>query len=280
LTTLVRARFVHVYERRDELTIVDHAGRAQRLTGDSATLARAVLDHLRTPQTPDDVRAHVAELTGSRDGLAVVDELLMLLQTTGVVVANERAPDPPRGANVVLAIGGGVVAAHAPALTELLLGRGHRVRVCATKSALRFVRSLPLRALTHERVIKGLWPRGELEIVPHLALARWADVTLVYPATATTLSRIARGDCSTIVSAVAISTRKPVVLVPAMNSDMFDAPAVQRNLAQLRDDGFVIMHPSRGYEVAESPTDRAPSFGAAPPLPAIVDVVDVVLRAP
>lgn len=106
---------------------------------------------------------------------------------------------------------------------------------------------------------------------------RWAHAIVVYPATATTLSRLARGDCSTVVSALAISARAPVILVPAMNEAMLLAKSVQRNLAQLRDDGFVIMHPSRGYEVAEDPATRAPAFGAAPPLQAVVDVVDAVV---
>ena len=103
-------------------------------------------------------------------------------------------------------------------------------------------------------------------------------MVVVYPATATTLSRIARGDCSTAVSALAISTQAPVILVPAMNEAMLRAPAVQRNLTQLKQDGFWITHPSIGYEVAETPALRKPAFGAAPPVQAVVDVVEAVFQ--
>src|ERR1019366_9469412 len=178
---------------------------------------------------------------------------------------------------VVLALTGGVAAAHAPALTEMLLGRGVRVRIAATPSALRFVSALALEALTHEPVVRSRWPSDVRAMVPHLELARWADVVLVYPATATTLSRIARGDCSSLVSAVAISTRAPVVLVPAMNEAMFDAPSVRRNLAQLREDGFLVMHPSLGYEVAVAPLERTLRYGAAPTVQSVALVTEAVL---
>jgi hypothetical protein len=278
LKSLVRARYVRIYERDDTLTILTDRD-AQRLTGPSAALARAVLDYLRVPRTRDAIVAHVAELSGDAAPDRVVDEMVSLLTKLRVVCDDEAAPPRTEGPRVVLALGGGIVAAHAPALTELLLGRGYRMRVAATPSAMRFVRALPLEALTHEPVVRGMWPRDRREVVPHIALARWADITIVYPATATTISRIARGDCSTVVSALAISTRTPVILVPAMNEAMFTAPSVQRNLTQLRDDGFVIMHPSLGYEVAEDPHSRTPAFGAAPTLQAVVDVTASVLGA-
>ncbi|MGH7297745.1 MAG: flavoprotein, partial [Polyangiaceae bacterium] len=159
-----------------------------------------------------------------------------------------------------------------------LLGRGLRVRVAATPSALRFVSALALEALTHEAVVRSRWPVQVGAPVPHLELARWADVVVVYPATATTLSRIARGDCSSVVSALAISARAPVLLAPAMNEAMLDAPSVRRNLAQLRDDGFIVMHPSLGYEVAAAPTDRRLRYGAAPTVQNVVRVVEATLR--
>ncbi len=105
-----------------------------------------------------------------------------------------------------------------------------------------------------------------------------ADLTrVVYPATATTLSRIGTGDCSTVVSALAISARKPVLLVPAMNEDMLRSVSAQRNLAQLREDGFFIAHPSLGYEVATAPGDRQSTFGGAPPVAAVADMVEAIV---
>ncbi|HQY60086.1 MAG TPA: flavoprotein [Polyangiaceae bacterium] len=243
---------------------------------------------LCTPCTLEELTETIAARAGSRQRLSVVEEVLALLRAAGVVVEVPRAPpgapsvaaDAPlatRQARVLLALGGGIAAAFSPLLVELLVGRGHGVRAVATPSALRFVRRLPLEALTHAPVPSKLWPSSPTDVVPHLALARWADVTVLYPATATTLSRIARGDCSTLVSAAAISTRGPVILVPTMNEAMLHAPSVQRNLEQLRGDGFLIMHPSIGYEVAEAPERRAPAFGAAPPLQYVVDVIESVL---
>ena len=274
---LQRAPCVRIYEREDELSVLDDRGRVARLTGASCVIARELLDACRVPREPKEL---LARFVGKRRQLA--SQVLSLLQEGGVLVEPARAAvesSPPKEAfRVVLALTGGVVAAHAPALTEMMLGRGFHVRVAATPSALRFVSALALEALTHEPVVRSRWPSDVRTMVPHLELARWADVVLVYPATATTLSRIARGDCSSLVSALAISARAPVILVPAMNEVMFDAPSVRRNLATLREDGFILMHPSLGYEVAVAPSERALRHGAAPTVQSVVLVTEAVLR--
>ncbi len=292
---LRRAPHARIYDRvrdgEDTLTVLGGGasltvlggGASTRLSGDSAALARAVLAYLRAPRTRDEVVAHVAELTGVRDRapLAIVDELLALLRRAGAVVeARDVASAPQRAlGRAVLAVCGGIAAAYAPAVVELLLAEGAQVRVAATPDALRFVAASALEALTHARVASELWPADPRDGVPHLELAAWADLVVVCPATATTLARIATGDASTLVSAIAIGARCPVLLVPAMNASMYDAPSVQRNLATLREDGFVIAHPSFGFEVAETPSARAPSFGAAPPVQAVVEIARDLLQA-
>jgi len=274
---LQRAPYVRIYERKDELSVLDDRGRVARLTGASYLIARELLEECRVPREPKEL---LARFVGKRRHLA--SQVLSLLEEGGVLVEPARAAvdgSPQKEAfRVVLALTGGVVAAHAPALTEMLLGRGFRVRVAATPSALRFVRALALEALTHEPVARSRWPSDVRTVVPHLELARWADVVLVYPASATTLSRIARGDCSSLVSALAISARAPVILVPAMNEAMFDAPSVRRNLATLREDGFILMHPSLGYEVAVAPSERTLLYGAAPTVQGVALVTEAVLR--
>jgi hypothetical protein len=275
--TLQRAPYVRIYERGDELSLLDDHGRVLHLSGDSCAIARELLERLRTRREP---RELLAGIGGKRRRLA--GEVLSLLRDVGAVVERardevERSP-AAEASRVVLALAGGIVAAHAPALTEMLLARGLRVRIAATPSALRFVSALALEALTHEPVVRSRWPSRAGVAVPHLELAQWADAVLVYPATATTLSRIARGDCSSVVSALAVSTRAPVILVPAMNEAMFDAPSVQRNLAQLRADGFILMHPSLGYEVAVAPSERKLRYGAAPTVQSVALVTEAVLR--
>ncbi len=176
---------------------------------------------------------------------------------------------------MVVGITGAVAAAFAPSLCDALVGRGCDLRVVTTKNALRFTAPLALAALTHAPVVTSLWPRDPTAPVPHLELARWADVMVVYPASATSIARLAAGSCGTVVSATAVSTRAPVLLVPSMNEAMLTAPSVQRNLAQLREDGFFLAHPSCGVEVADPPAARAerPMFGSAPPVGAVVDLV-------
>ena len=279
-----RSTFARIYEHGNELHILSNDGTLRSFAGDAASLLGAILDALRRPRTADQLVAQIVEATGTTEGADAVVEALALLQCAGVIhelstsARKVESAEMPRK-RVVLALAGGIAAAYAPALVELLSSRGYSVRVAATKSALKFVRGLALEALTHERVVRSLWPTNPRKPVPHLALSQWADIVVVYPATATTLSRIARGDCSTAVSALAISARTPVLLVPAMNSTMYDAPTIQRNLKQLREDGFWIAHPARGYEAARAPAHRKPTFGAALPVQLLVGIIDAILSS-
>jgi hypothetical protein len=276
--TLRRAPTVRIYERRDELTLVDGGGRVMHLSSPASVIARELLEECRIPRERAGL---LVRFRGARR--AVAESVLAALEEAGALVGGAPSVDPPAAGEelrVVLALSGGIVAAHAPALTEMLLAQGVRVRIAATASALRFVSARALEALTHEPVVRSLWPSPGATgaPVPHLELAKWAHAVVVYPATATTLSRIARGDCSTIVSAIAVSARVPVLLAPAMNEAMIDAPAVRRNLATLREDGFLVLHPSFGYEVAAAPGERAPSYGAVPTVQTVAFVTEVVLR--
>jgi SAM-dependent methyltransferase len=101
---------------------------------------------------------------------------------------------------------------------------------------------------------------------------------LVCPASATTISRIAGGDHSSIVSAIAIATRAPVMLVPSMNAAMYASPAVQRNLELLIEDGKHVVHPVAGIEVADRPHERVPTLGAAPPPSVVLALFDTMMR--
>ncbi len=244
-------------------------------------LASILLEALREPRTREELHAHVASLAEPGQSTAVVDQVLAAFEEAGML--DHAAPAASSEAKrlerkVVLCLTGGVAVAHAPALVEILQARGCAVRIAATPSALRFVSTLALEAMTHERVVADPWPVDPKTSVPHLELARWADLVVVHPLTATTLARIAQGDCSSIVSAIAISTRAPVLLVPAMNEAMIDAPSVRRNLGQVQEDGFFVAAPSLGYEVAEPPGQRKPSFGASPPIAYVADIAESVLR--
>ncbi|HEY0992995.1 MAG TPA: flavoprotein, partial [Kofleriaceae bacterium] len=205
-----------------------------------------------------------------------IDELVELLVNDGVLIAaRESPPSLPviSRRRVVLGISGAVAAADAPALIRALQGAGCDVRVALTRNATRLVSRAALDALTHHAVWSALWQRDPRMPVPHIGLAEWAELVVVCPASATTLSRIATGDCSDLVAALVTATRAPVVVVPSMNDAMYASPAVQANLATLRDHGRHVVHPALGVEVAHPPHARTPLLGPAPPAAAVVDIV-------
>jgi SAM-dependent methyltransferase len=279
---LRRAPVVRIYDVGDTTVLLGPDGVASELRGPSAELARAVLGLVLRPCTRAELLAQLERLTGAAiDDTRVIDELLALLEARGALVRDAgppaRAPCGTR-ARLVLAICGAIASAFTPGLVALLQARGFEVRVVATEAALRFVGVEALEALVHHPVRSSLWPEGSGMRVPHLELGRWADAVLVAPATATTLARLAGGDHSNLVSALALSTRAPVVLVPSMNVDMYAEPAVQRNLETLVADGFYVVHPGSGHEVADSPSARRSMLGPAPPDRVIVELLAAILR--
>lgn len=277
--SLRRAPLVRIYDVLDRTVVLAADGTRHELAGDSAALARAVLALLEQPHTREQLLAALAEACGAPiEHTAAIDELLALLIRARVLVAD--APPPPRrhGPRVLLGLTGAVASMHAPALVQLLQGRGFEVRIAATTEALRFVRCEALEALIHRPVVHDMWPVDERHAVPHIELAQWADIVVVAPASATTIARIATGEFSSVVAAIALATHAPVLVVPAMNSAMYVSPPVQRNLAQLVADGVHVAHPGRGIEVADRPDERSPVFGGALPPDAVLALIEAVLR--
>ncbi len=284
---LRRAAVVRIYDVRDRLVVLGGPAGGHVLHGDSAALARAVLERLCRPCSRAALVHHLGELAGAPlDGLAVVDELLALLLGTGVIerVAGSGAmvADHGPGARVLVGICGAVAAMHAPAFVQALLDRGYVVRAMATREALRFVRTEGIEALTHMPVVTDMWPaaadREPAPVVPHLHLAQWPDAVVVWPASATTIGRIAAGDYGSIVAAVAGCTHAPVMLAPSMNPAMLDAAAVRRNLAQLVDDGYHVAHPTAAIELADAPDQRHAMIGGAPPPAVMLALLESMLR--
>lgn len=278
---LRRAPVVRIYDVGETTVLVGPDGDAHELAGPSAQLTRAVLAFALAPRTRAEIIAHVEALSGAPlTDAAVVDELLGLLRRLEILIP---ATPPRRRAagkrpRLLLGITGAIASALTPGLVGLLQQRGFEVRIVATEAALRFVQAAALEALVHHPVRHDLWARDPALPVPHINLAAWADVVLIAPASATTIARLAAGECSTLVSAVALSTRAPVLVAPSMNLDMFAAPVLQRNLAQLVADGIHVIHPGTGRELAEAPDERVATLGPMPPHPAIVDLVEAALR--
>ena len=271
---LTRAAIVRIADRADTLTVLGANG-ARVFTGDSAELVRAVLEiHVR-PTTRDALLAELARRAAADVPAGVVDELVAILVADGVLVAPSQTARsaPLADRRVVLAISGAVAAVDAPALVRGLHALGCDVRVALTKDAKQFVGVAALQALTHHQVWTSAWQRDARVPVPHINLAEWAELVVVCPATATTIARIATGDCSDLVSAIATATRAPVVIVPSMNDAMYTAPAVQQNLDTLRAHGRVLVHPALGVELAHEPAARTPVLGSAPPPAAVIEIV-------
>lgn len=275
----IRSQRAAVVEAGADLLLVGRDRSVRRLTGDGAELAREVLAFFARAHDDDALIAHVEALAGPLgERRQVVLDLLALLRDTGAL---EPARDEPRrdGCNIVVGVSGAIAASHAPALVSALQRRGHTVEVALTATATRFVAVETLAAQLQREVHTSLWPRAAHVPVPHVALARWAQLVVVYPASATTIARLAHGDFSDLVAAIALTTDAPVIVIPSMNLAMLQAPAVQRNLEALRDDGFVIVHGVPSEEVAEAPGTRTTLGGAAPAPGEVAATIDALRAA-
>lgn len=137
---------------------------------------------------------------------------------------------------ILLAVTGGIAAYKTPSLVRLLIKKGAEVRVVCTPSALDFVTPLTLSVVSKNEVITT-FEKENKTWNNHVELALWADVMLIAPATANTLSAIAHGSCQNILMATYLSAKCPVVVAPAMDLDMYKHPATQRNLDKIKQFG-------------------------------------------
>lgn len=144
-----------------------------------------------------------------------------------------------------MGVGGGLAAIKAPSLVRRLQEAGAEVRVALSCDADRFVTPLTLAAVTgHEVLDRAAWfrPDGEAR---HLSWGHWADLLLVAPASADLLAAAANGRADDPVAALVLTAPR-TTFAPAMNAVMWDAPAVRRNVAQLREDGHEVLDPAHG----------------------------------
>lgn len=147
---------------------------------------------------------------------------------------------------ILLGVSGGIAAYKAPQLVRDLRAAGAEVRVVMTRSAAQFVTATTLQAVSGEPVRDTLWDAAAEASMGHIELARWADLILIAPATADRLSRLATGHADDLLGALCLATRSPIALAPAMNQVMWEAPASQRNLRQLAEDGVHLIGPGVG----------------------------------
>ena len=142
---------------------------------------------------------------------------------------------------------GGIAAYKVPELGRQLIKKGAQVQVAMTQSAQEFVTPLTLQVLTKRPVLTHTFDEREPSQVQHVAMADWCDLALVVPATANGLAKMAHGLADDVVTTTLLAVTAPILVVPAMNVHMYENPATQRNLAQLRADGLTIMEPDTGF---------------------------------
>ena len=148
------------------------------------------------------------------------------------------------GRQLLIGVTGGIAAFKTASLVSRLVQAGAGVSVVMTRSATRLVGPKTFEALTGRPVLTKVFGRGGH---PHIELAEAAELLCVAPATANILAKAAGGLADDLLSTVLMSFDGPVVMVPAMNNSMWQKPAVQRNVEQLRADGVVLVGPEEGY---------------------------------
>lgn len=151
------------------------------------------------------------------------------------------------GKEIVLGVSGGIAAYKAVYLLRLMVKAGARVRVMMTANAAHFVGPVTFEAICNRPVCTDLYDRRDPEAaMRHIEWARDAGAVVVAPATANLLGKYAHGIADDALSTFLTVVTCPVLLCPAMNSDMYLSPAVQRNLETLRSDGHVVLSPGEG----------------------------------
>jgi phosphopantothenoylcysteine decarboxylase/phosphopantothenate--cysteine ligase len=177
------------------------------------------------------------------------------------------------GRRVALAVTGGVAAYKSAYLARRLMERGAEVKVVLTESARQFVGEQTFAAITGSQPISSLFHAQSVS--PHTELGHWAEVIVVAPATAATIARLATGMSSDLVSATVLASTAPVLIAPAMHTEMWEQPATQRNIRTLTSDGYRFIGPEPGALAGGDV-----GMGRVSEPEDIVDAVETILTPP
>jgi phosphopantothenoylcysteine decarboxylase/phosphopantothenate--cysteine ligase len=160
-----------------------------------------------------------------------------------------------QGKHLILGLTGGIACYKSAELVRLLTKAGATVQVVMTEAATRFITPLTLQALSGREVFESTWdPReagGQANHMPHINLSREADAILIAPATADFMARLLHGRCDDLLSLMCVARpidRVPLIIAPAMNREMWQHPATQRNVQQLQADGAVVLDVGQGEQ--------------------------------
>ncbi|MDR2221070.1 MAG: bifunctional phosphopantothenoylcysteine decarboxylase/phosphopantothenate--cysteine ligase CoaBC [Methylobacillus sp.] len=154
----------------------------------------------------------------------------------------------PSNKKLIVGITGGIAAYKAAELVRLLTRQGVDVQVVMTESACRFITPVTLQALSGKPVFTDLWSDSAGSGMAHIELARDADAILIAPASANFLAKLTHGMADDLLANICLARSCPLLVAPAMNVQMWDNPATQRNIAQLKRDGVIVLGPDSGEQ--------------------------------
>ncbi len=152
-----------------------------------------------------------------------------------------------KGKTVLLGVTGSIAAYKAAGLASLLVKAGAEVHVLMTKNAAQFIHPVTFETLTAHRCIMDTFDRQTGLHVPHVDLAKKADLYMIAPASANVIGKLASGIADDMVTTTALAAKCPLLVAPAMNTAMYESAAVQENLKRLSDRGVMIIDPAYGY---------------------------------
>ena len=152
-----------------------------------------------------------------------------------------------KGKHILLGVTGGIAAYKIANLTSMLVKAGCDVKVIMTQNATNFIHPTVFETLTSHKCMIDTFDRNFQFNVEHISLAKWADVFLVAPATANVIGKMAHGIADDMLTTTILAARCPKLVAPAMNTNMYENPIVQENLALLKHYGFETIEPACGH---------------------------------
>lgn len=153
----------------------------------------------------------------------------------------------PEKTHVLLGVTGGIAAYKIPNLCSRLVKSGFQVETILTANAQKIVSPIPFESLSGNRCHTDTFDPMDTSKVEHIALARQADLLVIAPASANIIAKLRWGLADDLLSTTALACTCPKLLVPAMNTDMYENPATQENLSALRQRGYIVMEPLSGH---------------------------------
>lgn len=149
--------------------------------------------------------------------------------------------------NIIVGVTGGIACYKSCELVRLLQKAGHHVKVIMTENAKQFVQLNTFAALTQNQTYDDMFTDPD-DAMPHISLAKWADVIVIAPATATTITRLATGSADNLLASVCLASNATLYIAPAMNKVMWEKPMTQKNIATLTSYGYTIFSPEEGEQ--------------------------------